>query len=479
MPRVLIFGGCAHFAGRHLVELLISNRHADPLVPEFQRIFSLLPRPFATTGAGEGEEVEEEEEPLEIRVVDKTRPDLAGFPQDIIELFKQNVDVRQGNMWRNEFIESCFRDDDSAGADGLNGSGPSSTSLTSMSRTSSQNSMNSLTGGNGRQQSLGPPGRPWDLVVILTAVVKFSQAESYSRESIVGNVKRIVDASEKFGARQIVYLSHQYINRSDGTLVDETTPTINNLPLSEYFIAAEEYMLASERRVPTVVLRPSPPYGPGDYEGFAPTLITIELCRRYREPMPCYSSPSHFLSLVHVRDVARAIVHSAIWHAISVGTINKRSTIVHTASSGSDISNTEVFMLSDGQNRPCALEASIMSESFQVKTKLLSKVARLVMSTMSPEKVTETLNVSAVQDWVELIRTSGCKVSRLSPYVDPDLLRTCYDFSPRVNVDKLRNSGFVWKCPENLSEYWSEIVDEWKAMNIWPSEDATLPNYNN
>lgn len=71
--------------------------------------------------------------------------------------------------------------------------------------------------------------------------------------------------------------------------------------------------------------------------------------------------------------------------------------------------------------------------------------------------------------WAELLKKSDIKISPLSPYLDEELL---YNHALSVDGSKIeKETGFTYNVPLLTKEKLVEIIDEYKALNVWPADD--------
>ena len=82
----------------------------------------------------------------------------------------------------------------------------------------------------------------------------------------------------------------------------------------------------------------------------------------------------------------------------------------------------------------------------------------------------EAVNEKHLAPWAELVHKSGISVTPLSPYLDEELL---YNNALSVDGSKIENeTGFSYEVPLLTKEKLIEIIDEYKALNVWPRDDV-------
>ena len=84
------------------------------------------------------------------------------------------------------------------------------------------------------------------------------------------------------------------------------------------------------------------------------------------------------------------------------------------------------------------------------------------------DSVIEASNEKHLAPWAEIVRNSGIVVTPLSPYLDEELL---YNNALSVDGSKIeRDTGFTYSVPYIKKERLVEIIDGYKALNVWPQE---------
>jgi hypothetical protein len=84
------------------------------------------------------------------------------------------------------------------------------------------------------------------------------------------------------------------------------------------------------------------------------------------------------------------------------------------------------------------------------------------------DSVIEAVNEKHLAPWAELIRKNGIVVTPLSPYLDEELL---YNNALSVEGSKIeRETGFTYSVPLLTKEKLVEIIDGYKALQVWPKD---------
>lgn len=85
------------------------------------------------------------------------------------------------------------------------------------------------------------------------------------------------------------------------------------------------------------------------------------------------------------------------------------------------------------------------------------------------DSVIDAVNEKHLAPWAELVRKNNIVVTPLSPYLDEELL---YNNALSVDGSKIeRETKFVYSVPYLTKEKLVEIIDGFKALNLWPNDD--------
>ncbi|KAI8872445.1 hypothetical protein GQ42DRAFT_143503 [Ramicandelaber brevisporus] len=213
--------------------------------------------------------------------------------------------------------------------------------------------------------------------------------------------------------------------------------------------------MSSERFLPTVLLRPAFMYGPGDFTTFNSMLVMAEISRRQGKPTMVYYGDEIRLDMIHVRDVARSILHAAIWHARPITTAQR----------------IEIFNVTPMEHRLVSELTTMAMHTVGVKTKRMPYLHRLLFKNVPADVIAKKVNEQYLPIWDEMVRTSGARPSPVGPRLDPVQLKNGHHCSFLLNGSKLlHGTGFVPMYPICSEFTWMEVIDEWRSMDIWPKE---------
>ena len=142
-----------------------------------------------------------------------------------------------------------------------------------------------------------------DVVMHLAALLSFT----HSREEIwlenVGGTQKLLDASKKAKIKKFIFMSSCALYHGFEKVVDENTVPKPWGAYGESKLECEKIVKASG--LPFVFLRAPAVYGPGFDEGFS---TVIKLAKKGK--MPLLGSGKNHIALVHVSDLADALILS-------------------------------------------------------------------------------------------------------------------------------------------------------------------------
>jgi nucleoside-diphosphate-sugar epimerase len=146
-----------------------------------------------------------------------------------------------------------------------------------------------------------------DYVFHIAGVTKAKRRQDYTEGNVIATQKLLEAAAQQSIKKFCLLSSLTAVGPSrDGTPLDESTPPH---PITAYGISkrqAEEAALSYNRQFPVVILRPPAVYGPRDKD-------ILEMFRVAKLGFkPIIGSRNKTLSLIHVSDLARAIVQATV-----------------------------------------------------------------------------------------------------------------------------------------------------------------------
>jgi len=292
--------------------------------------------------------------------------------------------------------------------------------------------------------------KPYDFVFNCAAETKYSMNAQHYEERIFLLSTRNGREAAKRGVKCFVELSTAEIYQSDKNPSKEDEMVKPWTTMAKYKCRAEEEL----KKIPglnLVILRPAVVYGPGATSGITPRLVCGRIYKYLNEEMKCLWTKDLKINTVHVIDVVRAMWHVAVWYRD-----NKTG------------EGPFIYNLSDSGNTDQDRINRHISSIFGIQTgyqgSIISNFAQLNL-----DGATEDVNDKHVGPWAVLQRASGIKVTPLTPYVDKELL-----LNDAISIDGTKitqETGFEYEVPQITDEKLIEMIEDFKALNLWPSDD--------
>lgn len=125
----------------------------------------------------------------------------------------------------------------------------------------------------------------------------------------------------------------------------------------------------------------------------------------------------------------------------------------------------DIFNLADKNDTTQKKLNTPFEEIFKIKTgfqgAILSSLAKLKM-----KEAVEYANDKHMTPWNELCKAKDIKNTPLSPYLDIELLNN----NPlSIDGSAIEKKGFVYDHPVIKTEYIQEVIDDFKALNLFPA----------
>ncbi|KAJ2759807.1 hypothetical protein H4S06_002047 [Coemansia sp. BCRC 34490] len=399
MPTFLVFG-CANFYGRALIQHLCDRRDEAP------------------DGAG-----------WTIRGVDKVLPRLASFPEATLKLY-DSFDFRMGNLRSAEFLEQAFAPENSSSG-------------------------------------------TWDYVFDFAPECKFGQADQVYKQDVFQTAVRIAQLALRQKAKALVRLSTAHIFSSESVSSSSSSSSANTdvnrrhaeddaleapNALVRWHVRAEEELRAiAAAGLATVILRPALCYGPGDRQNVVPMLISAQLSRAAGEKMPVLWDKTLRVNTVHVADVARAAVATALWWSGA-----------HTPQIP-----VAVFNLADPGDTTNAKLAAAVGRLFDVEPSFHNSAFNFIAKKLKTAELAEEVNESLLGPWMDLLARHGAENSPLSPYLDQEHPYCRLEHWPLgVDGSKIATTpglDFSYSYASVSAEALRPIVEEFQLLGLWPN----------
>ncbi|KAI8097950.1 uncharacterized protein B0P05DRAFT_461143 [Gilbertella persicaria] len=345
----------------------------------------------------------------EIRVADKMLPQTAYLSETFQKDFEK-VEFKQANLIHQASISACFDRED---------------------------------------------GKEFDYVFNFAAETKYSQVPEIYQERIFNLSVNCAKEAAKRKLKVFVEMSTAEVYDSNQGASAETSKINPWTVIGKHKYKAEEALKKIEG-LNLIILRPAVVYGPGANLGLTPRLIIGRIYKYLNEEMKLLWSKDLKLNTVHVDDVSRACWHLAQWYV--------------QTSSQSTFKEAPVFNLADKQD---TVDQEAINKQLQSIFNIKTGYHGTVVSTfakLNKDAVIEAVNEKHLAPWAELAQKSGISVTPLSPYLDEELL---YNNALSVDGSKIeKETGFTYSVPFLTQEKLTEIINEYKALNVWPKDDT-------
>ncbi|KAI9318392.1 hypothetical protein BX666DRAFT_1927480 [Dichotomocladium elegans] len=295
-------------------------------------------------------------------------------------------------------------------------------------------------------------GSEYDYVFNFAAETKYSQVPEVYQERIYQLSVGCAKEAAKRHVKAYVTLSSSEIYDCDQGASKEGSKIKPWTEIAKYKLKAEEELSKIEG-LNLIIMRPAVIYGPGALLGLTPRLIIGRVYQHLGEEMKLLWSKDLRLNTVHVSDVVRAAWHVAEWYE-------------KTGRKAED--TTPIFNLADKQNTDQEAINKLLQDIFGIKTGYYGSVVSS-FAKLNLDSVTEDVNEKHLAPWAALLKSSNIHVSPLSPYLDQELL---YNHALSVDGSKIeRETGFIYSVPYLTKEKLVEVIDHFKALNVWPADE--------
>jgi len=148
------------------------------------------------------------------------------------------------------------------------------------------------------------------------------------------------------------------------------------------------------------------------------------------------------INTVHVIDV----VH-ALWYLVKSGEVGK------------------VYNLADKNDTDQEKVNQILEKIFSIKTGYKSKITSQLATKVSMSAVTEEVNSRHIDPWALICKETGISYSRLSPYLDEELL---YNNDLCVDGSAIEKGGFIYEYPLLTEKAIRDVIDEYVVAEWFP-----------
>jgi len=250
-----------------------------------------------------------------------------------------------------------------------------------------------------------------------------------ANEAVRHNVERFIQVSTA-----TVYESTNKPKNEEGKLGPWTS-------IAKASLEAEE-ALKKIQGLKLIIVRPAVVYGPGDTGGLGPRIAVAAIYKKLQKTMKLLWGGALKINTVHVTDVARAL-----WFLVKNGELGK------------------VYNLADKTDTDQEKINAVLGKVFGIKTGYKSDVTIQLAAKISMSAVTDEVNSRHIDPWAQLCRENGISYSRLTPYLDEELL---YNHDLTVDGSAIEKIGFHYEYPLVTEPVIREVIDEYVAADWFP-----------
>ncbi|KAG0742487.1 hypothetical protein G6F26_006919 [Rhizopus arrhizus] len=291
----------------------------------------------------------------------------------------------------------------------------------------------------------------FDYVFNFAAETKYSQSSEVYEDHILNLSVNCAKEAAKQNVKVFVQFSTAEVYDHKSGPSTEMSKIKPWTTMAKYKHKAEEELKSIEG-LNLLIIRPAIVYGPGALSGLTPRLVIGRVYKYLNEEMKFLWSKDLKLNTVHVRDVSNASWLLAKWY-------------VDNHEQGTDV---PIFNLADKQDTDQETISQRIQSIFNIGTGYHNH-AFSILAKLDLTAVVEEINEKHLAPWTKIIEENRIKSTPLSPFLDQELL---YNHSLSIDGSKIEDeTGFSYQIPYLTDENLIEIIDEFKALNIWPKQD--------
>eukprot|EP01130_Rhizamoeba_saxonica_P001606 TRINITY_DN11491_c0_g1_i1.p1 TRINITY_DN11491_c0_g1~~TRINITY_DN11491_c0_g1_i1.p1 ORF type:complete len:368 (-),score=101.47 TRINITY_DN11491_c0_g1_i1:50-1153(-) len=287
-------------------------------------------------------------------------------------------------------------------------------------------------------------GGNWDVVINLCGATKYSQPPEVYEESIVQAAATTSQAAARHGIRLYIEVSTGQVYQSKKSQSAEDDKIKPWTGIAEARYAAEQAV--AESGINHIIVRPCLVYGPGDTTGLTPKLVIGSIYKANGNKMELLWGKKLKTNTVHVRDVVKALAH--------------------LASPDTTVENGTIYNLADTADSDQGSINDLLSTLYGIKTGFLGETKSRMAASVSMKMVTDMANDKHLKPWSDLCNEHGIYETRLTPYLDEELL---YNKNFAVNGEAITSTGFSYDHPEPTIELLREVLEYFIAQGQFPA----------
>jgi len=281
----------------------------------------------------------------------------------------------------------------------------------------------------------------YNIVINLAAETKLSLEPGAYKEGIV-------DLSVRCATEAVKHKVERFIQVSTAQVYEATSkPKAENGKTDPWTLIAKASLQAEEELkkiagLNVVFVRPANVYGPADVSSLGPRIAVAAVYKKLGKPMKLLWGGQLKINTVHVDDV----VH-ALWFLVKDGEVGK------------------TYNLADKNDTDQEKLNKILESVFGIKTGYKSKITAQLAAKVSMSMVTEEVNSRHIDPWAAVCKENSLAYSRLTPYLDEELL---YNNDLCVDGSAIEKIGFSYKHPNLTEESLRKVIEEYVIAGWFP-----------
>jgi len=284
----------------------------------------------------------------------------------------------------------------------------------------------------------------FNYVVNLCGETRFGIPESDYKTKILDTATKCSAAAKAAEVEKWIEVSTAVVYDQPGTKVASTEESKLKpwTTVANYRLQAEE--IVKKNGPPSVILRPSLVWGPGDLTSFTPRLTSAVVYKKDNEKMKFLWDKDLKVNCVHVRDAVAAIWYSCT--SVKAGTL-------YNLSDETDLS----------QGALAEHVAAIFGIKVGFQNSLINAAAKMSLS-----KAASFSNDKHVPTWTKICQDGKVMNTPLSPYIDQELLSNNNLFVDGSKIVKESSGNFAYTT-KMTTDGLKEVVTSFIKQGIFPN----------
>jgi len=285
------------------------------------------------------------------------------------------------------------------------------------------------------------PTGEYNIVFNAAAETRLSLESGAYKEGVVVLSTLVASEAARHNVERFIQISTAHVYESSSHPKNEQGKLGPWTNLAKASLEAEQ-ALKNIAGLKLVIVRPAIVYGPSDTSGLGPRIAVAAIYKKLGKPMKLLWGGSLKINTVHVTDVSRAL-----WFLVSHGELGK------------------VYNLADKTDTDQEKFNTILEKIFGIKTGFKSKITAQIAAKISMAAVTDEVNSRHIDPWAQLCKEHGIGYSKLTPYLDEELL---YNEDLAIDGSEIEKLGFHYEYPLVTEQVVREFIDEYILAEWFP-----------